>query len=105
MTLRGALISVWRQALVEEKKTIELAGESYPVKATRRRGLRTVEFSYAGQRLDAIEQNPQTTSRWAQLARRGQRVMQFTCQGRYIANVAEGKLTRYAPWHDLRLDE
>jgi len=105
VTLRGALVSVWRQALVEEKKSVEVEGESYPVKATRRRGLRTVQFSFKGQPIDAIEQNPQTTSRWAQLARRGQRVMQFTCQGRYVGNVADGKLTRYAPWHDLRLDE
>jgi hypothetical protein len=29
------------------------------------------------------------------LARKGQRVMQFLVQGRYFANVADGKITLY----------
>jgi hypothetical protein len=43
-----------------------------------------------------FEQNPKTTSRWAQMARSGKKVMQFIRDGRYVAVVADGKLTLYA---------
>jgi hypothetical protein len=52
-----------------------------------------------------IEQNPATKSRWAALAREGSRIMQFRCQGRYVANVCEGKLLRYPAWTALALPE
>ena len=29
--------------------------------------------------------------------------MQFSCQGRYVGNVCEGRLTRYGAWRDLGL--
>jgi hypothetical protein len=49
-----------------------------------------------------IEQNPATKSRWAQLARSGDKVMQFIQDGRYIAAVADGKVTLYGKTgHDL----
>jgi len=105
MTLPESLLAVWRQALVEEKESVELERESYPVTPTRKKRLRTVEFAYGEHRLTGIEQNPETQSRWAQLARQGKRVMQFSCEGRYIANVAEGRLTRYPAWHGLRLPD
>jgi len=41
------------------------------------------------------EQNPETKSRWAQLAREGKKVMQFLSGGRYVANVVDGKATVY----------
>lgn len=104
MTLPEALFAVWQQVLAEEKTEVELEGEVYPVRTTRSKKLRTVEFNYGGHCLTGIEQNPQTKSRWAALARRGQRVMQFSCQGRYVGNVVEGRLTRYPAWHDLRLE-
>lgn len=105
MSLPEILLAVWQQALVEEKKEIEIEGETFRVTSTRKKKLRAVDFAYAGQRLTGIEQNPETKSRWAQLARKGQRIMQFSCQGRYVANVAEGRLTRYPAWHGLRLGE
>jgi len=52
-----------------------------------------------------IEQNPKTASRWAELARQGNRIMQFRCSGRYVANVCEGKLLRYPAWKALELPE
>jgi hypothetical protein len=103
MTLGETLTSVWQQALVEESATVTIEDESYRVTRTRSRGLRTVDFDYAGRRLTGIEQNPETTSKWAALARQGQRVMQFSMDGRYFAVVAEGKLTRYAAWTALDL--
>jgi len=95
MTLEEALVSVWRQALVENANLVELEGQRFPVRRTERRRLRQVDFEFAGEALRGIEQNPETKSRWAELARAGQKVMQFTSAGRYLANVAAGKLTLY----------
>jgi hypothetical protein len=43
----------------------------------------------------ALEQNPNTKSRWAKLAREGQQVMQFLEGDRYIAVVVDGKIHIY----------
>jgi len=105
MTLGETLVSVWQQALVEEASVVDIGGRSYRVTRTRSRGLRAVEFEYEGHRLSGIEQNPDTGSRWAALARQGERVMQFSLNRRYFANVAEGKLLRYPAWAALGLPE
>jgi hypothetical protein len=89
------LIDVWRLALVENAKTVELGSERYPVRSTLKRGLRQVDFVVEGKEIRGLEQNPQTKSRWAQLARSGKRVMQFLSEGRYLANVVDGKMTLY----------
>jgi hypothetical protein len=96
MTLEEALISVWRQALVEKADAVELPGHKYPVRRTPKRGLVQVDFRFDGQELRGLEQNPETKSRWTQLARAGKRVMQFLSAGRYIAVVADGKVTIYS---------
>jgi len=101
MTLAEVLEEVWRQALVAEQRSVELAGKTYPVERTPRQKLRTVEFEFAGQRLTGIEQNPATGSRWALKARRGAKIMQFSYAGRYICNICDGRLTRYAAWPNL----
>ena len=90
-----ALIEVWRQALVENSKSVELGSESYPVRRTLKRGLRQVDFVFDGNEIRGLEQNPQTKSRWAQMARSGKKVMQFLSEGRYVANVVDGKVTFY----------
>ena len=95
MTLEEALVSIWRQTLVENAKVIDLAGQKYPVGQTARRGLRQVDFTFEGEPLRGLEQNPETQSRWAQLARSGKEVMQFLSGGRYIGVVVEGKVTLY----------
>jgi hypothetical protein len=97
MKLEDALASVWRQALVENANLVELEGRRYPVRRTARRRLRQVDFEFGGEPLRGIEQNPETRSRWAELARAGKKVMQFTSAGRYVANVAEGQVTFYRP--------
>jgi len=38
---------------------------------------------------------PQTKSRWAQMARSGMRVKQFLSEGRYVANVIDGRVHFY----------
>jgi hypothetical protein len=90
-----ALVEVWRQALVENANLLKLGGESYPVHRTPKLGLRQVDFVFDGQEIRGLEQNPETKSRWAQLARTGKKVMQFLSEGRYVANVVDGKVTRY----------
>lgn len=105
MTLAETLITVWQQVLAEGKSVVTLEAKSYKVGATRARRLRAVDFDYADYRLTGIEQNPQTKSRWAALARQGKRIMQFSCEGRYLGVVVEGRLTRYPAWRDLRLPE
>jgi hypothetical protein len=95
MTLEETLVSVWRQALVERAGEVELAGKNFSVRSTARRGLRQVDFTFEGHELRGLEQNPDTKSRWAQLARAGKRVMQFLEGGRYMAVVVDGKVTLY----------
>lgn len=54
-----------------------------------------MDFEFGGNEIRGLEQNPQTKSRWAQMARSGRKVMQFLSEGRYVANVADGKVTFY----------
>ena len=103
MTLAEALVSVWQQVLAEGKQAVELLGETYRVGRTRSRKLRTVDFTFGGSQITGIEQNPETGSRWAVLARQGKRIMQYSCGGRYFANVCDGRLIRYPAWKDLDL--
>ena len=105
MTLGETLISVWEQVLGEGRDNIALAGETYLVTSSKSKGLRMTEFSVGLYRIVGIEQNPKTGSRWAELARQGNRIMQFRCKGRYVANVCEGKLLRYPAWKALELPE
>lgn len=90
-----ALIEVWRQALVENAKFVHLGSESHPVGRTSKRGLRQVEFVFEGHEMRGLEQNPLTKSQWALMARSGKKVMQFLQNGRYVANVVDGKVTIY----------
>jgi hypothetical protein len=95
MKLEDALVAVWRQVLEENANLVELGGRNYSVLRTQRRRLRQVDFEFEGESLRGIEQNPETKSRWAALARAGKKVMQFTSGGRYLANVVDGKVTCY----------
>ena len=90
------LIEVWRQALVNDAKTVELGTERYAVRRTSKRKLREVDFVFDGQQIRGLEQNPETKSRWARMAREGKKVMQFLIEGRYVANVVDGKVALYA---------
>jgi hypothetical protein len=89
------LLSVWRQALVERKKRIIVGDGSYPALSTAKRKLVQVDFEFDGQKIRALEQNPATASRWAQLARKGAKVMQFLIAGRYFAAISDGEITHF----------
>ena len=75
---------------------VKLDTEDYPVRQTPKRRLRQVDFMFDGNKIRGLEQNPETKSRWAQMARSGKKVMQFLSEGRYVANVADGKVTMYS---------
>ena len=94
-SLEDALISVWRQVLVENARAVTLNNESYPVRRTSRSKLREVDFQCDGKALRGVEQNASTNSRWAKLAREGRKVMLCLAEGRYVANVVDGKATVY----------
>src|SRR5467141_2121154 len=95
MTLKEALVAVWRGALAEGAAQVDVEGRKFPVRVTPRKRLREVDFVFEGQPLRGLEQNPKTESRWAQLARAGHKVMQFLSAGRYIGVVVDGKVTVY----------
>lgn len=90
------LAEVARQVF-EGQETIATPAGSARVQRTSKQRLRRVEFAAGEQRLVGIEQNPNTASRWAQLAREGHKVMQFrdARTGAYVANVVDGKVTFY----------
>jgi hypothetical protein len=94
-SLEQLLIDVWRQVFIDNAKEVELGKERYPVRQTPKRALRQVDFVFDGNKIRGLEQNPQTSSRWAKLARSGKKVMQFLSAGRYVANVVDGKVTFY----------
>jgi hypothetical protein len=95
MSLEEILVSVWLQVMTENAKTVTLNEERYPVRRTSRSKLREVDFNFGDRALRGVEQNPDTNSRWALLAREGKRVMQFLEQGRYVAVVVDGKVISY----------
>jgi hypothetical protein len=95
MNFEEAALSIWHQALVEGRKSVDLEGNQFPVQSTPKQKLKQVDFQFDGKNLRGLEQNPKTKSRWAALARKGQKVMQFLEGGRYLAVVADGKVHSY----------
>jgi hypothetical protein len=94
-SLEETLVSVWRQAMAEEDKSVIVGDQKFPVRRTNRSRLCEVDFRFEGHELRGLEQNPETGSRRAQLTRQGKKVMQFLQQRRYIALVVEGKVQFY----------
>ena len=95
MTLEEALLSIWNQTLIDGARTVAIGDDTFPVIATAKKNLRQVAFRFGGRDLRGIEQNPKTKSRWATMARSGEKVMQFVEGGRYVAVVADGEYIPY----------
>ena len=104
ISLEDALLTVWQQSLVENKKTVALEDVSFPVRSTAKRNLKQIDFRFEGRDLRGLEQNPETKSRWAAMARSGKKVMQFLEGGRYIAVVVDGKVHVYPGEKGWRVD-
>ena len=91
-----AFSSVWRQALVEQKKIVSVGDATFSVRRTAKHRLAQIDFELDGVDYRGLEQNPQTKSRWAKMAREGAKVMQFLRAGRYVGVVADGVLKHYS---------
>ena len=89
------LISVWRHALVDGAKHVQIRNQRYQVRETTKRRLKQVDLVLEGRQLRGLEQNPDTKSRWAAMARQGKKGMQFLEHGRYIAVVVDGDMKTY----------
>ncbi|MEQ1354193.1 MAG: hypothetical protein ABLT11_09245 [Candidatus Acidiferrum sp.] len=95
--LDDALLSVWRQTLIEQNKIVKVGEATFSVRRTSKNRLAQVDFELNGLQFRGLEQNPHTTSRWAKMAREGSRVMQFLRAGRYVGVVADGIVKHYGP--------
>jgi hypothetical protein len=73
-TFEEALLSVWRQVLVDNFAVV-CPRHAWLVKRTARRRLRQIDFQFDGENIRGLEQNPDKRSRWAQMARAGGKVM------------------------------
>jgi hypothetical protein len=94
-SLESTLLSIWQQSLVDEKKTVALDDATYSVRQTSKSKLKQIDFRFEDRELRGLEQNPNTKSRWAKMAREGKQVMQFLEHGSYIAVVVDGKVHIY----------
>jgi hypothetical protein len=73
ISFEQVLIAVWWQVLIENSNIVELGAEHYPVRQTPKSRLRQVDFVFEGSNIRELEQNPQTNSQWAKLARSGKK--------------------------------
>jgi hypothetical protein len=96
-SFESVLASVWQQSLIDKKKSVDLDAETYSVRQTSKSKLTQIDFRFEDRDLRGLEQNPNTKSRWAKLAREGKQVMQFLEHGKYAAVVVDGKVHVYKP--------
>jgi hypothetical protein len=90
--LSTVLIEVWRQALVDKSDTVKLGSESHTVTQSKAKRLRQVEFVFEGKTIIGIQQNPNTKSRWAELARAGKKVERRTAISLSVRERRKGGL-------------
>ena len=95
MEFDEALISVWKQALVDKLSSVEVDHKKCQVRTTAKRKLKQIDFVFDGRDIRGLEQNPDTKSRWAKAARDGKKVMQFLENYKYIAVVVDGEVKIY----------
>jgi hypothetical protein len=93
--LSDVLIDVWSQVLLHDSQAVKLGSETFPVIRSKKKRLRQVYFVFGGMSITGLEQNPDTKSNWARMARDGIKVMQFIHDRKYIAVVAARKVVLY----------
>ncbi len=75
--LSDVLLDVWSQVLLHNSNIVRLGSEQFSVSTSKNRRFRHVEFTFGGKTIVGIQQNPDTKSNWAKMARAGIKVMQF----------------------------
>ena len=68
------IISVWRQALIENSQGVVLDGRRFSVGRTSRSKLREIDFEFEGETFRGLEQNPDTKSRGRSSREKGRRL-------------------------------
>lgn len=79
------------QAVFENKVSVEIEGEKYPVEKTSQAKLRSVttdEYFY-------VEQNPEKSSKWADKAQEGHKILWIIQGSDYIAQVKDGEFVHF----------
>ena len=94
--LSDVLLDVWSQVLVHDSKVVRIGSETFPVIRSKKKRFRQVYFVFDGMSITGLEQNPDTKSKWAKMAREGIKVMQFIRDRKYISVVAAGNVTLYS---------
>jgi hypothetical protein len=69
--LSDVLIDVWSKVLVHDSKVVELGPETFPVIRSKKKRFRQVYFVFGEMSMTGLEQNPDTKSNWAKMAREG----------------------------------
>lgn len=64
LSFEDMLIEVWRQTLVENARILTLGEQHFPIQRTAKSGLRQVDFTFDGEDIRGLEQNPNIKSRW-----------------------------------------
>jgi hypothetical protein len=84
--------------------SVEVQGESVPVRHTGAQHLKTVAFSIDGSEFTAIEQNPEKLSQWGKLVRSGHQVVQFKDneRNRSIAVSVDGQVKEYGKHSSIK---
>ena len=84
--------------------SVEVNGKRIPVRRTSAHRFRTVAFEVDSKEYQAIEQNPEKSSRWGQLAKKGHQVVQFKDaeQNKFVAVSVDAKGKLYGAGHGLR---
>jgi hypothetical protein len=90
------LVEVYKQLFSDNARVVKIGTHRYPIQRSHKGHLRQVDFLFDGHDMRGIEQNPSSNNRWAALVRSGKKVAQFISNGRYIASVVDGKLTRFS---------
>jgi hypothetical protein len=74
------------EGIFNNQESIEIEGYTYSLDQTPRKGLRLYKiegYSY-------LEQNPETGSKWAKMAKEGHKIMWVLKGRRYLAQVRDG---------------
>jgi hypothetical protein len=69
--LSDVLLDVWSQVLVHDSKVVKLGSETFPVIRSKKKRFRQVYFLFGEMSITGLEQNPETKSNWAKIAREG----------------------------------
>jgi hypothetical protein len=95
-TFEQILVDVYRQLFNDSADVVKLGNRRFSVRRSRVERLRQVDFFFEGHDVRGIQQSPNANNRWAALVRSGKKVAQFLSDGRYVASVVDGKVTRFS---------